>query len=101
MKYIQIQYVYILYTQIYLCTLLLKFQFAFKGLFPDEDVMEGSMFHGTETRNFEKGECSKESEGINTQILEYFLTFQEIMLTNNEELNKKLDKLIWEVEEKK
>ncbi|KAE8653550.1 hypothetical protein Csa_006898, partial [Cucumis sativus] len=53
----------------------------------------------TSTRNFEKGECSKESEGINTQIPEYYLTFQKIMLTNNEELNKKLDKLIGEVEE--
>ena len=66
----------------------------FKGLFPDEDVMEGNMFHGTETKNFEKRECSKEYARINTQIHEYFLTFQEIMLANNEELNKKLDKLV-------
>ena len=71
----------------------------FKGLFVDEDVMEGSMFHDTENKNFEKGECSKESEGINTQIPEYFLKFQEIMLKNNEKLNKKLDKLIGKVEE--
>uniref|UniRef100_A0A0A0K3Z3 Uncharacterized protein n=1 Tax=Cucumis sativus TaxID=3659 RepID=A0A0A0K3Z3_CUCSA len=45
-------------------------QFVFKGLFPDEDVMEGNMFHGTETKNFEKGEYSKESARINTQIHE-------------------------------
>ncbi|KAA0055493.1 hypothetical protein E5676_scaffold314G00690 [Cucumis melo var. makuwa] len=57
-----------------------------------------STFHEDETtketeKTFEKGECSRQAEDINVQVLEYFLRFQESILVSHEALNIKMDKL--------
>ena len=69
----------------------------------EEDFVERRTFHEYVMREetnvtFERGESSRQGETSNKKISDYFLKFQELILTNNECLNNKLDLLIKEVE---
>ncbi|KAA0065453.1 uncharacterized protein E6C27_scaffold17G001390 [Cucumis melo var. makuwa] len=77
-------------------------QFKFEAMF-EEDFVERRTFHEYVMREetnvtFERGESSRQGEASNKKIPDYFLKFQELILTNNECLNNKLDLLIKEVE---